>query len=206
MKPVITLLLLVTCFNSFAQTDPITRNAVFRSFEEFKNNTPSIHPIDIYLEQTGEDTYTLNYRDAAGNTQEYKESLWGFSDSNDVYVKYNKHYAKFMAIGKVCVFKFFHESETKWSMAPSTTVTSAPGRPVTTSTTWSPARHKTKEQEKSYLLDVNTGKITTLKASAVKKLITNDAELLTEYNQLGEYNQDRDKLTFIRKYNERNPM
>jgi hypothetical protein len=193
MKSVITLLLLVTCFTSFAQTDNITRNAVFRNFEEFKNNTPSIHPIDIFIEQTGEDKFVLNYRDATGNTKEYKESLWGFSDSNDVYVKYNKHYAKFMAIGKICVFKFFHESETKWSSAPGIN-----GGTV-------PVRYKTKEKEESYLLDVNTGKITTLKASAVKKLITDDAELTAEYTQLGEYNQDRDKLTFLRKYNERNP-
>jgi len=98
-----------------------------------------------------------------------------------------------MAIGKICVFKFFHESETRWSSAPGVN-----GTMVTTS-------YKTKEKEESYLLDVNTGKITTLKATAVKKLITDDAELSAEFNQLGEYNQDRDKLTFIRKYNERNP-
>jgi hypothetical protein len=194
MKPIIALVLLVTCFTSLAQTDNITRNAVFRSFEEFRNNTPSVHPIDIFLEQTGEDKFVLNYRDATGNTQEYKESLWGFSDSNNVYIKYNKHYAKFMAIGKICVFKFWHESETKWSSVP------GPNGSMV------PMRRKTKEQEESYLLDVITGKITTLKASAVKKLITGDAELSAEYNQLGEYNQDRDKLTFVRKYNERNPM
>jgi hypothetical protein len=197
MKLILPLLLLVTCFTSFAQSDNITRNAVFRSFEEFKNNTPSIHPIDIFIEQTGEDKFVLNYRDATGNTQEYKESLWGFSDSNDVYVKYNKHYAKFMALGKLCVFKYFHESEKIYTdgYKPSKYDPLSKLHPY----------YETKEKEESYLLDVNTGKITTLKASAVKKLITDDAELSAEYNQLGEYNQDRDKLSFIRKYNERNP-
>lgn len=196
MKSIVTLLLLVTCSTSFAQTDNITRNAVFRSFSAFKNNTPSIHPIDIFLEQTGEDKFVLNYRDAAGNTQQYKEELWGFSDSNDVYVKYKKHYAKFMAIGKICVFKFWHESEKVYTDGLAANFDPLQIRPY----------YKTKEKEESYLLDVNTGKITTLKASAVKKLITGDAALSAEYNQMGDYNQDRDKLTFIRKYNERNPM
>ncbi|MBO9201422.1 MULTISPECIES: hypothetical protein [Niastella] len=207
MKLVITLLLVAFCFTSFAQTDPIVRNAVFKSFEEFKSNTPSIHPINLFLEQTGEDKYLLSYQDSAGNMKEYKESLWGFSDNENVYIKYNKHYARFMAIGKISVFKFFQESETKWSTSSSTTVVSTPVGTTITHNAPTPFRYKTKEKgEVSYILDMNTGKITTLKASAVKKLISNDAELSAEYNQLGEYNQERDKLAFLRKYNERNPM
>lgn len=188
MKVIILLLLTTISLGSFAQTGPIKRNAVFLSFEEFKNNAPSIHPIHVFLEQTAEDEYTLKYQDSTGNTEKYKPSVWGFSDSEDVYIRYNKHYAKFMAIGKLCVFKYLQESQTKWSAG-------SPG--------FASVRYKTKEAEKSYILDVNTGDIITLKVSAVKKLITDDPGLLAEYDQLSEYNQDRDKLTYIRKYNER---
>jgi hypothetical protein len=192
MKLTVILLFTIIFSASFAQTDGIKRNAVFLSFEEFRNNTPSIHPINIFLEQTGEDEYTLKYQvDSAGNTEKYKKDLWGFSDSNDVYIKHNKHYAKFIAIGKICVFKYFQESQTKW------TGFSSPGMGSAR------VRYKTKEEERSFILDVNTGNITTLKASVVKKLITDDPELLAEYNQEPEYNQDRDKLTYIRKYNDR---
>jgi len=41
MKPIITLLFVVICATSFAQNDPVIRNAEFLSFEEFKSNTPS---------------------------------------------------------------------------------------------------------------------------------------------------------------------
>ncbi|WP_143774213.1 hypothetical protein [Niastella vici] len=188
MKAFILLLFTTICLRSFAQTGNIKRNAVFLSFEEFKNNTPSIHPIHIFLEQTAEDEYTLKYQDSTGNTEKYKRSVWGFSDSEDVYIRYNKHYAKFMAIGRICVFKYLQESQTQWSA-------SQPG--------FASVRYKTKEVEKSYILDVNTGDIITLKVSAVKKLIADDTELLAEYDQLPEYNQERDKLTYITKYNER---
>ncbi len=140
----------------------------------------------MFLEQTSEDKYTLQYQDSAGNMKEYKRAALGIFDNDNVYIKYNKHYARFMAIGKICVFKFSRNQKPKMAYTGSTTITSAPGRPVTTSTTWSPMRYKTKEKgEESYILDVNTGKITTLKVNAVKKLITDDAELSAEFNQLG---------------------
>ncbi|THU31952.1 hypothetical protein FAM09_27600 [Niastella caeni] len=189
MKLSVFLLFSFICYQSFAQSDTIKRNAVFKSFEEFKTNTPSIHPVNIFLEQTAEDKYSLMYQtDSTGNTEKYKGQIWGFADSNDVYIKYQGHYARFMAIGSICVFKYFQESKTQWSV-------SAPG--------FAPVRYKTKEAERSFILD-KEGNITTLKASAVKKLIADDPELLAEYNQEPAYNQDRDKLTYIRKYNDRN--
>src|SRR5688572_13162514 len=131
MKLTIIILLFTFIFSpSFAQTDAITRKAVFLSFEEFKNNTPSIHPINIFIEQTGEDKYTLKYQDSAGNTEKYKKHLWAFSDSNDVYIKYKNHYAKFMAIGSICVFKYFQESKTQWTSGFSAANPSGMGAPV----------------------------------------------------------------------------
>jgi hypothetical protein len=188
MKLIIILLLTIIFSSSFAQTDNIIRNAVFLNFEEFRNNTPSIHPINIFLEQTGEDKYTLKYQvDSAGNTEKFNKRIWGFSDSNNVYIKHNNHYAKFMAVGRICVFKYFQEEKSGW-----------------TGTGTQRSYYKTQEHERSYILDVNTGNKFTLKASAVKKLISDDPELLAEFNQLPAYNQERDKLTYIRKYNERN--
>jgi hypothetical protein len=196
MKLIVILLFTIIFSSSFAQTDNIIRNAVFLNFEEFRNNTPSIHPINIFLEQTGEDKYTLKYQvDSAGSTEKYKKRIWGFSDSNNIYIKYNSHYAKFMAVGRICVFKYFQESRTQWTG----------GIPANSSHMGIPASsYKTQEHERSYILDVNTGNKFTLKASAVKKLIADDPELLAEFNQLSEYHQERDKLTYIRKYNERN--
>ena len=194
MKPAFVVLFTLFFSQTFAQTDAIIRNAVFLNFEEFKNNTPSIHPIKIFLEQTGEAVYTLKYQvDSTGATEKYKKSLWAFSDSADVYIKYKKHYAKFMAIGRLCVFKYYQESKSSW------TIMGTPGMGRMA------VRDKTPEGERFYILDANTGNITTLKVSAVKELIADDTELLNEFNQQSDYNQDRDKLAYIRRYNERRP-
>ena len=195
MKSAFVVLFCIFFSQAFAQTDAKLRNAVFLSFEEFKNNTPSIHPINIFLEQTGEDKYTLKYQvDSTGATEKYKESLYAFSDSTDVYIKYNKHFAKCMAIGRLCVLRYYQESKTEWAPTPGAFGTSGL------------MRRKTPEGERFYILNANTGNISTLKLSVVKKLIADDTELLNEFNQQSEYNQERDKLAFIRRYNERHPM
>lgn len=193
MKPVFVALFTLLVSGALAQTEAITKNAVFLNFEEFKNNAPSIHPIKIFLEQTGEDKYTLKYQvDSTGTTEKYQKRVWAFSDSNDVYIKYQGHYAKFMTIGKLSVFKYFQEFKSKWS---SSGIMGVP-----------PTRQVTPEGERFYILDASTGNISMLKLSVAKKLIADDTELLNELNQQSEYNQDRDKLSYIRRYNERHPQ
>src|SRR5581483_970857 len=188
MKPILTVLLTIIISTSFAQvdtpTDTIKRNAVFLSYEEFKNNTPSICPIHIFLDQVSTDRFILKYLpDSVSEPKKYKESLWGFSDSVNVYIKYKGHYALFQTIGKVCVFKYFQDGHS------SSQFTASPyGHGATGSVT--------PEQTYTYALDAS-GNIIKLTLAAVKNILQDDEELLKMFNDEPEYNQDRDKVTWL---------
>jgi len=195
MKPILTVLLTILITTSFAQVDTqidtIKRNAVFLSYEEFKNNTPSIHPITIFIDKAGTDKFILKYLpDSLSKPQKYREPLWGFSDSVNVYIKYRGHYALFQTIGKVCVFIYFQAEHTSWNYMSMPYSTSMPTRSVTP------------EKTTTYILDA-TGNIIKLTVSAVKNILQDDEELLKTFNDESKHDQDRDKYHYLVKYNER---
>ena len=186
MKIVITALLLFLFLQSFSQTDTIQKNAVFLSYNEFVNNTPSIKGINIYLDQKDLDKFELMY-DSAGVHYIFSRPLWGFSDSANVYIKYKKRYALFIEIGKICIFRYFEPEKKKLTYEER------------------PNYHgmvikKTPREEMTFTINTETGEIIELKPSTMKKIILDDPELLKQFNE--ERNQYLMTLTYIRTYNQ----
>lgn len=192
MKIIITAALLIIFLHSFSQTDTIQKNAVFLSYNEFANNTPSIKGINIYLDQKALDKFELMY-DSAGVQYIFSRPLWGFSDSNNVYIKYKNRYALFIEIGKICMFRYFEPEKKKLGYGPPTYFN---GRSESTFRIV-----KTPRQEMTFALNTETGEIIEIKPSNMNKIITDDPDLLKQFNNEGS-NKEGEILTYIRTYNQ----
>lgn len=174
-------------------TDSIKRNAVFLSFEEFKNNEPSIDSINIFLEGKSNGSFVLKYQfDSSGKIEKYKKRLWGFSDSSFVYIKHDGYYGRFIEIGKLCMFTYHFKYTRSVSYG-------IPGTITGTHT-----MRQRYEGDKTFVLVYDTGEIIELLPKNMEKIITDDPDLLVQFNK--EEDQDNEKRFYIWKYNERHPL
>src|SRR5689334_11989347 len=107
MKIVITFILVFLSTASYCQTDTIQRNAIFKTYDEFLHNTPSIKEPNVFLYKPSLKHSELKYTDSAGLLYTYSQPFWGYSDSENVYMKYKGAYALFIEIGKICVCRYF---------------------------------------------------------------------------------------------------
>lgn len=188
MKLIPALLLLLLALSSQAQIDTTKRNALFLSFEEFRNNTPAFHPVDIYMEEESEGRYFVRYRADSNYLKKYRHSFWGFSDSTDVYIRYKGSFGRFIEIGKICVFRFLPGVEYYAAV----------------SELFKPYNKKKIANDltsKLYIMNFDTGEVYELKPKFLKELIKDNSEILAEFNSESEYNRNRDQLLYIRKYN-----
>lgn len=149
---------------------------IYRSFEEFKYNNPSLEfDYNIRTKERG-----YGFLNSEGWVQFYKidmerketrtiGSVFGFCDGRNVYInednpdlQKNTEFAKVEFYGEFCYFEGVSYSYM--------TTGAGMGATATTSRT-----------EK--ILSINTGKVTILSKSLIRKLLAIDKELLSEFNK-----------------------
>jgi len=69
-------------FDKFADTNTAYASGVYASFEEFRNNAPSIRDFDIKMEKKDR---LLYIKDAAGKPN-YSDDAWGYSDGINLFI------------------------------------------------------------------------------------------------------------------------
>lgn len=191
MKNYFLLMLAFLSFKSFAQDDFVKRNAVFFTFDEFRNNAPSIYPSTIVAEESESKT-KWKYTDSIGQLKRMKDNFWGFSDSEYVYIIHKGNYGRFIEIGRLCMFTYHFVKVSRDISFPN-------------ATTGAPTSMKRKEEgNKTYVLFLDTGEIIELLPKNMKTILASDPELLKQYQ--AEELPDQEKRNYVWKYNELHPL
>lgn len=194
MNKFLHIILILTTYESFGQsTSDSLKNrdnyiinttsykiGVYKTFEEFKYNSPSI------VENYTFEKKRLWLTDKTGKKIKVrKKEVWGFSDGSRVFVSWNK-YNEILEKGRYCYFK---EKGTRivfgFSAFPPMII------PI-------PLPYKDE-----FIINYNTGKTYLLSKKLLKKILkTDDPELLTEF--INQQQKGKKLYEYVVKYNDRN--
>ena len=206
--PIIIYLIFIQCFTLFSQNDSVQYTKGFKfnegfylSFEDFKNNKPSIPSSKLVTRQisSGEDHTnvffvgkTLSYYDSKGKeTKIRSKKTWGYCHKNKVYYQKRGKFSPLYNIGSII---FFSEDIGHISYN-----TYEPGLPKTDFDGLGPNR--------TFLIDFNTGIRYESTIDNFLQLISVDKELYDEFIALKDQNEMRYKFfAYMNKFNERNPI
>jgi len=189
---------------AFAQTDTVGKikytgdfvfnEGIYKTFQEFKNDSPSIKKFFIKkLNPYSNPNYIqLDYicPDSLKKKNDCEvNDVWGYSNKGDVYIShiYSAYYFKLMVVGALCHFSGITGNES-----------GIDANQVTMNLS-------TDEDYQQYMLDFETGEVTVFKYKTFCAfLLTHDIDL---YNELQKQKKKK-KLIFkyLLKYNERHPI
>ena len=154
------------------------RRGIYRSFEEFRYNSPSI--IDSFVfDKKG---LRLIVKNTNRRKRLHKSEVWGFSDGSKIYIRWNK-YDPLVETGRYC---YFIEKGTR--VIPLFVPMIVP---------------ITYPYTNELIINYNTGKVSVLTKGLLKQILTSDDPVLL--NEFRKEPQRGKKLReFIIKYNKRN--
>jgi hypothetical protein len=158
----------------------VYRGGVYKTFEEFKHNSPSIT-----------ESYTIGKKailitDITGKVRKLKKhEVWGYSDGSRIFVKWRK-FNELVEIGRYCYFK---ETGTRMTYAVS-------GIPLMIIPVPTPYKHEV-------IVNFNTGRSYRLTKKLMKEILkADDPELLEMFTK--ERGKGKKLFDYIVKYNDRN--
>ena len=167
----------------------------------------------------------ISYYDTSGVKKEVKkDDIWGYADKGIMYMQVMGGFSSFAFMGKICiVIAEMKRNDTIYYDPvngryigtyenygyPSRYYDPYYGRYVSNY----PRRRNYRQVETApgmelnqYLLDFETAELWEYDVQGVKELIKKDSELYAEYNKLRNNAKKKLMFTYIRKYNERNPL
>lgn len=198
------LLLMICTGNLFSQVDSIKytsdfkfREGIYRSFEEFKRNEPSIEEKAIVNENSeiqflvGNFTKAekIYYYDSKGNYQRLKRNeLWGFCSKGNIYVNLKNNYQRLIKIGSIIHFTESHGTLYYNRRAPISKI-NRPNRDI------------------QYMIDFQTGVFLSYNLKNFLSLLIRDKDLYFEFTSI-KRNSKKEKQMFIylNRFNDRNPV
>lgn len=162
-------------------------DGIYMSFDEFKNNCPSIKHNAIINENIGVQFFVgyftkvekITYYDSTGTVQNLNRSeVWGYSSRGLVYTLLDNNFHRALTIGSII---FFNKVQDK---------------PFTTNSKYTP-----------YLIDFKTGKVLDYNISNLLSLLQRDQELFNEFKALRSNSKMKNQMfIYLRNFNERNPV
>ena len=173
-------------------------DGLYQTFDEFKNNSPSINNYaiviksDAYLVQFREkvNVKRIDYIDSDGKQSSLsRKEVWGLCTDGKVYILINGSFQKINQIGSMTYFRAQLDPEYNagWAAQGAGTVTGV--------------------VEVSCLLDFQTGEILSYGYKDFLKILERDEELYNEFISInGKKKKKRMMFSYMRKYNERNPI
>lgn len=175
------------------------REGIYLSFEQFRANRPV--PVSRIVSKY--DTTALDYlrklvsvktitfiNDAGAEEEISPGKLWGFSENNSVYIRFNGDFNKIVVIGSLSHFTAMNT--TYMSTGPTTMGGPATGTPVQTM--------------QQYMLDMRTGRVSDFVLPNVEELLQRDPVLYQEFMDIKKRKRKKLIFFYLRKYNERNPL
>ena len=113
-------------FNESRSTSPVDRvttltPGVYASFDEFRNNTPSIRDFEVKHESTER----LLYIKEPGGASYYSHNAWGYSDGRSVFIMHNGHLCPVWKLGHA--YYFYGGAKKEITMPPGA---SGPGQTI----------------------------------------------------------------------------
>jgi len=164
-----------------ASRDPYIVNAVvynkgvYKTFDEFKHNKPSI--TDYFVIEKGKIWRTY---DSGPRKKIKKSKIWGYCSGDKIFVR-RANYNQILELGRYCYFRDQGKSEMYGSKTP---------------LLFTPYKER-------MIIDFNTGKIKKLTTKLMKQIFeTDDPELLTEF--MAEPSKGQKLYEYLMKYNKRN--
>ena len=164
-------------------TDFPFQEGIYMSFDEFKNNSPSIQ---AKIERQGSSLFV--YDDSLEQMIRVNpDKVWGYSQSGNVYISYDEAYWRFLNIGALTHFS---------AIVVSTFQTiDAFGFPV----------EQRSKSMKQLFLDFENGKIYPLEYKALVPYIENEPILNQRFKKM-KRNKDRELIVVLKAYNELYPI
>ncbi|HLZ17411.1 MAG TPA: hypothetical protein VKQ08_10240 [Cyclobacteriaceae bacterium] len=155
------------------------KKGIYRTFDEFKNNRPSIHGNYTFDNKNIWLTDSVSGRKRKVNPKE----IWGYCDGSKIIVSWNK-YNVLSGLGRYCYFGERRKVPIPVPILTTPTVVSVP-------------------KEFKMIINFNTGNVYYLSASLMRKILKkDDPELLAEF--MKEESPRRKLFDYIVRYNERN--
>ncbi len=175
------------------------REGIYLSFDQFRANRPvPVSRIISEYDSTALDylrkivsTKTIRFMNDAGAEEEISPGkLWGFSENNSVYIRFNGDFNKVVVIGSLCHFTAMYT--TYMSTGPTTMGGPSTGTPV--------------QSLQQYMLDMRTGQVSDFVLPNVETLLQRDPALYKEFMEIKKRKRKKLVFFYLRKYNERNPL
>lgn len=201
-------------FKSSAQNDSIPgmvayspdfefAEGVYIHFGQLKKNEPiapqrficNTKPGDYnFYENLLAESETVKYYDNLGNiVQVPEEEIWGYSDKGTIYIRYADDYYRIPVFGQISHFVATVTVEYYDPMA-------------TTYGTYASGATTTKRELRQFLFDYKSGEVYPFNHKNLQSLLSDDHELSEEYSGLRNRKKKKEKFTYIRKYNDKNPV
>jgi len=159
------------------------KDGIYRSFEEFKLNNPSIQ-----AEIRGRGSELQVWSDSSQKMIEVApQKVWGYAQSGNIYIAVDEAFWKVIKIGSLAQFSAIVVS-----------------RFTTTDPFGFPVENYTKSM-KSMFLDMNEGKIYELNAQNLEPFLKNEPMLYEQFEKKRRV-KDKDLILMLNAYNELNPV
>ena len=212
MKQLLYLVLTLISPSLFAQQKPPILNAVdlqigiYRTFEEFLNNTPSIRiPFEVKTESSqkmierGTADYQLVLVDSIIRRKEIR-NFWGVCDGETIYINETNYggwvnFKKLHGIGRYCYFRGSLVDGANGVYAAGVAGGAIGGALA--------AAAIAIDGDYPYILNINNGKVFLLDKALLKTILEKDPELDSIYDEEEKKSNKNTLLSYIVKYNER---
>ncbi len=177
--------------------DSVHRYGIYRAFEEFRYNDPSITQDFVFTKTAPsagkpfleKEKDQLLYVDPRGRTSRVFDNIWGFCDSTGIYVYFEdtyqlgKRYNKLRSLGRYCYFV------DEYYMDEATAKKNKIGK-------------GSRLIRLDYLLNINDGLKYEFSVDALKRILSKDPDLLKEFEK--EEKPGVVKYQYLTKFNQRN--
>jgi len=205
-------------------------DGIYLDFFSAKNNSPVPKSrINTSLDYNSDDFFDklmekrmITYYDTSGVKQEVKKNdLWGYADNGIIYMQVMDSFSPFTFMGKICHIiaeikyndTIYYDPVSRRYRYPYSSYgyPEIYYDPYYYGSYYNRRNNRLVEEEPGmeldqYLLDFETGELWEYDVWGVKALIKNDNELYEEYRKLRSGVKKRLMFSYIRKYNERNPL
>jgi hypothetical protein len=181
--------------------DFVFEEGIYLSFEEFKNNNPSIKKYAIVASRSlmndlvygDEKIKYIQYVDAAGQQQKLKrKEIWGICEDGYISVRIGEEFHETKIIGAISYMVKIVTNDLYLN-------------PV-----WYPNPNPTPSSSirvvYKHLLDFETGKISKYDLYNLSQILKRDSVLFEEFNAIGfTHKRKKQMFQYLKTYNERNP-
>jgi len=205
MKNVSFIFLFVISKLTIAQTDAVAysrdfefREGIYLTIDQFKENRPipqssiisAIPKTELNFLTQVLDQKIVTFKDETGQEQKLETStVWGYCRNRSVFINFNNTFNRLNVIGSLCHFT-------------SEVVVLSYQDP----TYYNRGSTNSYHELKQFILNTATNKIADFTVGSMEDAMQDDAELLSQFEQLRKKEKTNSIFIYLRKFNEKHPL